>query len=137
MILNLKLTQLILTYALLLVANYVLFGFTLLWVTGAFLALFVAPVVYQMYAEMMKQSPVDKFPNDVIPPFALPTATGIVPTGLPDSGTQIPAESHESLCPVMTTPQLSSAYKMWSLFGTMGEVFKSPNLPSVIPFSFL
>ena len=136
-ILNLKLTQLILTYAMLLVANYVLFGFTLLWVTGAFLALFVAPVMYQMYAEMMKQTPVDRFPNDVISPFALPKATGIVPTGLPDSGTQIPAESHESLCPVMTTPQLSSAYQMWSLFGTMGEVFKLPNLPSVIPSLFL
>ena len=123
MILNMQITQLVITYALLVLANYVLFGFSLLWVTGAFGVLFVAPILSQMYQDMLKECRVDKFPNDVIEPFiwSKPSEPATVAVVL---STRPPQPQFEQ--PLVTTSQSSSAHQMWSMF--------HDNLPKQLPF---
>ena len=67
-ILTSQLTYLILKYMVLVLVNYLLFHCSLLWVTGAFLLLFVAPDMYQMCKDGNK---VVERVEDPLPPFHL------------------------------------------------------------------
>jgi hypothetical protein len=66
--------NLLLTYALLLLTNFCLFGFGILYVTGFFVAWVAAPKIYEMMTNLF-QTNTTSFPNDIIPPFEIAPVT--------------------------------------------------------------
>lgn len=135
-ILNMQLTQLIISYTLLLLANYMLFGFSLLLVTGVFAVLFVAPILFQMYLNMLKEASADRFPNDVISPFVWSKSLNMGEAVLPELQSPIRAPQVEPQ-DLVITPQFSSAYQIWSMFGTaIPAPFKTLDLSRVMPNLF-
>jgi hypothetical protein len=117
---NLQLTHLILAYAVLLVANFAWFGLPILWVTGGFFLVFVAPLVYKTYAEAMQHTSEDKFPSDVIPPLAWSTPLGFEEAALREPETQPSVVELEPQSPILQASGLS-VNRGWSFFEAVSE----------------
>lgn len=110
MILNLKLTQLIMAYAVVLAINYCFFSLSILLVTGGFFALCVVPLIYQGIVAMLTKPVEDEFPNGIIPPLMDETNIGLSAEGT----------AQESWF-------YTSSAQVWSLFASKKANFERDN----------
>ncbi|MCX7091047.1 MAG: hypothetical protein NTU48_06320 [Legionellales bacterium] len=109
--------NLIISYTLLLIANYLLFGFGIPLVSGLFFVLVAVPMLYNMVTSVLRARR-ETFANDVIPPFViLATEPGELAKPALPLVTSRPKQARES--------HQTGAHQVFSLFGSnysAGEV---------------